>query len=117
MADRAVVFIDGNNWFHGLCDAGVADRAQLDYRKISEKLLGPRQWIETRYYIGQVNQKHNASLYAQQRSFLARLTSTDSRISVHFGRIEPRSSSNEAANELGDYLAGARGRIAPEVFS
>jgi uncharacterized LabA/DUF88 family protein len=117
VTDRAVVFIDGNNWFHGLCGVGVEDRGRLDYKKISEKLLGPREWVETRYYIGQVNQKHNASLYAQQRSFLARLTSTDSRISVHFGRIEPRIASNEAANELRNYLGNAKEKIDPIVFS
>jgi hypothetical protein len=69
MRDRAVVFIDGNNWYHGLGTVGVRDRARLDYKKICAKLLGPREWIATRYYIGQVNQKHNAPLYAQQRSF------------------------------------------------
>lgn len=79
MADRAVVFIDGNNWYHALCHVNVEDRARLDYRKISEKLLGPREWVATRYYIGQVNQKFNAPLYAQQRSFLASLESTDPR--------------------------------------
>lgn len=117
MADRAVVFIDGNNWFHGLCDVGVVDRGRLDYKKISEKLLGPREWLETRYYIGQVNQKHNAVLYAQQRSFLARLTSTDPRISVHFGRIEPRIASNDAANELRTYLATVRDRLDSSILT
>ena len=117
MADRAVVFVDGNNWFHGLCDVGVEDRGRLDYKKISEKLLGPREWLETRYYIGQVNQKHNAALYAQQRSFLARLTSTDPRISTHFGRIEPRIASNEAANELRTYLATVKGKLNSSIFT
>lgn len=117
MADRAIVFVDGNNWFHSLCDVGADDRGRLDYKKISEKLLGPRDWIETRYYIGQLNQKHNAGLYAQQRSFLARLTNTDPRISVHFGRIEPRVATNEAANELWDYLATAKPKIDPAVFA
>ena len=106
MTDRAIVFIDGNNWFHGLCDAAVADRGRLDYSKISQKLLGPRQWSGTRYYIGQISQKHSPSLYAQQRSFLAGLQNTDARISVHFGRIEPRTAANDAANELTAYLAG-----------
>ena len=31
MAERGLVFIDGNNWFHCLRDAGVEDRLQLDY--------------------------------------------------------------------------------------
>jgi len=117
VADRAVVFIDGNNWFHALCSAGVEDRGRLDYKKISEKLLGPREWVETRYYIGQINQKHNASLYAQQRSFLARLTSTDPRISVRFGRIEPRVVSNDAAVELRTYLSGAKASLDTAVFA
>lgn len=105
MADRAVIFVDGNNWFHGLCDVGVDDRGRLDYARISQKLVGPRTWVETRYYIGQINQKHNAALYAQQRSFLAGLQNTDSRISVHFGRIEPRNTTNDAAKEVLAYLA------------
>jgi hypothetical protein len=56
MADRAVVFIDGNNWFHSLRHVGVQSRLLLDYRKIAEKLLGPREWVATKYYIGQVSQ-------------------------------------------------------------
>jgi uncharacterized LabA/DUF88 family protein len=104
MADRAIVFVDGNNWFHGLRTAGVDDRARLDYKLISEKLIGPREWVGTRYYIGQVSQKDNAALYAQQRRFLAELEGTSSRISVHLGRIEPRATTNEAASELREYL-------------
>jgi hypothetical protein len=46
------VFIDGNNWFHAIRDTGVDDRAHLDYRSISLKLLGSREWVGTRYYIG-----------------------------------------------------------------
>jgi uncharacterized LabA/DUF88 family protein len=117
VADRAVVFIDGNNWYHALLHANVHDRARLDYRKISEKLVGPREWIETRYYIGQVNQKFNASLYSQQRSFLASLRSADSRISVHLGRIEPRTVSNDAAKDLREYLSKLTTRIDSAVFA
>jgi hypothetical protein len=113
----AVVFIDGNNWYHALGHVKVEDRARLDYRKMSEKLLGPREWVATRYYIGQINQKFNASLYAQQRSFLAGLESTDPRISVHLGRIEPRTVSNEAANELREYLGRLTTKIDAEVFA
>jgi len=117
MTDRAVIFIDGNNWYHGLCHVGVGDRAQLDYRRISEKLIGPRQWLATRYYIGQVSQKFNATLYAQQRSFLARLRGTDPRISVHLGRIEPRTTSNDAATELREYLSTLAVKIDATVFA
>ena len=117
MPDRAVIFIDGSNWYHGLCNAGVGDRGRLDYRKISEKLIGPRLWVETRYYIGQVNQKHNATLYAQQRSFLAALSATDPRITVRLGRIEPRPASNEAAAELRDYVEKMKHKIDPAVVA
>jgi uncharacterized LabA/DUF88 family protein len=117
MADRAVVFIDGNNWFHSLCNIGVERRTLLDYRKISEKLLGPRQWISTRYYIGQINQRANPTLYAQQRSFLASLEKTDPRISVCLGRIEPRTGTNDAARELREYLARLTIKIEPTVFA
>jgi uncharacterized LabA/DUF88 family protein len=71
MADRAVVFIDGNNWFHSLRSAGVERR----------------------------------------------LESTDPRISISLGRIEPRSSTNEAARELREYLAGLTTKIDPIVFA
>jgi uncharacterized LabA/DUF88 family protein len=117
VADRALVFIDGNNWYHALCEVGVEDRARLDYRKISEKLLGPREWMGTRYYIGQLSQQHSPSLYAQQRSFLASLQNTDSRISVHLGRIEPRRASNDAARELREYLGKLTTQIDPIVFA
>jgi uncharacterized LabA/DUF88 family protein len=117
LADRALVFIDGNNWYHALSHVGVPDRARLDYKKISEKLLGPREWIGTRYYIGQISQKHNATLYAQQRSFLANLENTDSRISIHLGRIEPRFATNDAATRLREYLGKLTVKIDPTVFA
>jgi len=117
MADRAVVFIDGNNWFHSLRYAGVNRRLSLDYRRIAEKLLGPREWVATRYYIGQISQKANPDLYAQQRSFLASLVQADPRISVCLGRIEPRTVVNEAATELREYLGRLTTKIDPGVFA
>jgi uncharacterized LabA/DUF88 family protein len=117
MTDRALIFIDGSNWYHALGNAGVDDRAQLDYRKISEKLLRPRLWAGTRYYIGQVNQRYSVTLYAQQRSFLSNLANTDRRISVHLGRIEPRTTSNDAAKELNEYLGKLTTAIDPTVYA
>jgi uncharacterized LabA/DUF88 family protein len=117
LTDRAVIFIDGNNWYHALCAVGVEDRARLDYKRMSEKLLGPREWMATRYYIGQINQKFNPPLYAQQRSFLTSLESADPRISVHLGRIEPRTVSNDAAKELRAYLGKLTTKIDPAVYA
>lgn len=79
VAERAIVFVDGNNFYHGLKLAGVVDQLQLDHRKIAEKLMNGRTWIATRYYIGQVSQVGNLQLYADQRSFLASLQATDKR--------------------------------------
>lgn len=106
MADRAVVFIDGNNWYHYLKAAGVDRRLLLDYAKISKKLLGPRDWLGTRYYIGRVDQRQDATAYADQRRFVAYLEQTDHRITVYFGRIEPRPAENRAAKELQHYFHG-----------
>ena len=117
MADRAVVFIDGNNWYHAIRDIGVDDRGRLNYRKISLKLLGSRIWVETRYYIGRMTQEISAALYAEQRSFLASLEKTDKRITVHLGRLEPRTANNPAAKELRQYLAGLKTKIDAAVFA
>jgi uncharacterized LabA/DUF88 family protein len=100
VADRAIVFIDGNNWYHSLRDAGVPNLMDLSYSKISEKLLGPREWVGTRYYIGALKQEGNKQLYADQRRFLSLIRADDSRISVHLGRIEKRLQENPLADAL-----------------
>ena len=43
MVDRAILFIDGNNRYHGIKKLGVADLGRLDYRKISTKLVRGRR--------------------------------------------------------------------------
>lgn len=67
MAERAILFVDGNNWYHALRDIGMTDLGRLDYAKLSTKLVGPaRTWLATRYYIGQVNQAEAPKQYADQ---------------------------------------------------
>jgi len=52
---RAVLFIDGNNWYHGLRAVGV-DSGRLDYRRVAEKLLlASRQLAGIRYYVGEIS--------------------------------------------------------------
>ena len=116
MADRAVIFIDGNNWYHALRDHGVINQKRLDYARISEKLTGPRDWLGTRYYVGRVQQRGNTRLYAEQRQFLAQLEQTDRRISTHLGRLEQRPDDNPAARELLSYLANLPRRIDSDVY-
>ena len=117
MPDRAILFIDGNNWYHALRDNGVRDLARLDYAAISRKLVEYRDWVGTRYYIGRMDQRWNAQAYASQRSFLARLVQDDpTRISTHLGRIERRTARSEAAEELLRYLARLQTRIDRQVY-
>ena len=115
MASRAALFVDGNNWYHGLKGLGVVQAGRLDYRKVSLKLVGPRQWIATRYYIGRVPQSADVKLYTNQRRFLAKLEA-EPRISTHLGRLEPRAVTNPVARELRSYLASLETRIEPKVF-
>lgn len=116
MPDRAVLFVDGNNWYHALKDGGVRDQARLNHAAIAAKLCGPRDWIATRYYIGRVPQTGDTTLYAEQRRFMAKLEATDSRIKVHYGRIEQRPYVNEAARELRRYLADLTTSIDKTVY-
>ena len=114
MADRAVLFIDGNNWYHGLKGIGVADRGGLDYGKISAKLVGTRHWVATRYYIGRVSRDDKRN-YAEQRRFLSKIEA-DQRISTHMGRLEPRRRVNQAARELRSYLSNLPRSIDFRIF-
>lgn len=116
MSARGILFIDGNNWYHSLVSTGVADLSRLDYRRISEKLLGPRVWTGTRYYIGRVENRGNRRLYADQRRFLAGLEAADPRISIHLGRLEARTVKDETALRLRQYLSNLPIRIPPRVF-
>jgi uncharacterized LabA/DUF88 family protein len=102
MADRAALFIDGNNWYHSLKGSGVHRLRELDYGLISKKLAGPRNWIATRYYIGALKHYHRGE--KEQRRFLASIQNDDSRIQVRLGRIEDQPKRNRLAVELREFL-------------
>lgn len=116
--ERAILFIDGNNWYHGIKHSGVDHLRQLSYPKIAAKLVGPaREWIGTRYYIGRMNQAWSVQLAADQRSFLAAFEASDgARPSVHYGRLEIRDVVSDAADELATYLGSLKTQIDPKVF-
>jgi len=116
MPDRALLFIDGNNWYHSLKGIGLTDLGRLDYAAVSGKLLGPREWVGTRYYVGQVQQTGNTRLYADQRRFFSDLRASDKRISVHLGRLEERTAKSPAAEELLHYLNAMPTRIDTRVY-
>lgn len=114
---RATLFIDGSNWYHSLKELGISGPGELDYAKMSTKLAGPgRTWVGTRFYIGRVNQAETPNLYADQRRFLSRMEASDPRITVHFGRLEPRIAENECASELRTFLGSLTTRIEPAAY-
>jgi len=116
MPERAIVFVDGNNWFHALKNAGLTNLGQLNYAKVSRKILMGREWVATHYYVGQVRQEDNAQLYAAQRRAMMWLKARDTRIRIIYGRLEPRRVINDAAIELKEYLANLTIRIDRDVY-
>jgi uncharacterized LabA/DUF88 family protein len=115
--NRAIFFIDGNNWYHSLKGCGLTDLQRLSYPHIFDKLAGAaRTWSDARYYIPDVGSIGSAGLLAEQREFLKHLRSLDARISVHMGRLEPRTSESEAAKELLQYLGGLKVRLDLQVY-
>ena len=116
MADRAIVFVDGSNWYHSLRAIGARLLGRLNYASVSKKIAQHRDWLATRYYIGQVEHRGRSELYSEQRRFLARLTRTDSRITTHLGRLESRRTDSQAARALLQYLQGLETRIERTVY-
>ena len=114
--NRAILFVDGNNFYHGLREAGAHNQGQLDFAKIAKKLVGPRQWNGLRYYVGQVKQSDDQRLYADQRAFIARQQNLDARISFHMGRLEHRPPRDAAARELYEYLTTLKIKVDKKVF-
>lgn len=116
--DRSILFIDGNNFFHGLEELRVPTRMRLDYAKISEKLVGAaRQWLGTRYYIGALKQAWNPQHYADQRRFLSLIQQDDTRITAHMGRMEERPVANPLADELHAFLESSEANSLPRGAS
>ncbi len=99
-AKRAVIFVDGNNLYHGMKSIKLPAE-ELDYEKLSQKLVMGREWVETRYYIGRVQQVGDLTRYQTQRKFLSRLDKCD-RVNYFLGRIEQRP--NKSAKHLTKWL-------------
>lgn len=83
--DRAVLFIDGSNFYHAARHIGIAT-GELDYQKLADKLIMNRQPAGIRYYVGQVS--GNLSRRSSQQKFLSRLQGQG--VKVVTGRIERR---------------------------
>ena len=86
--EKAIIFIDGSNFYHGMKEKRLSSM-ELDYEKFSRKLVLTRQWIQTRYYVGQVKQEGDVTSYQKQQKFLHRLKSFEN-VNYFLGRLERR---------------------------
>lgn len=102
-SERSVLFIDGNNWYHGLKKIGV-DAYDLDYTEVGKKLLKGRTLAEIRFYIGRV--RGDRLRAARQQRQLDRLQRQGVRLFL--GRIQRNPvppEKNPALVELREVLA------------
>ena len=110
---RAVLFIDGNNWFHGLKKIGV-DAYHLDYRKVARELLKGRSLVEIRFYIGKVT--GDRERIERQRAKVASLEAQGVRVT--WGRIQRNlipPQKNPALKRLRTILAEDGSRIPSDI--
>lgn len=111
--DRAILFIDGNNWFHGLRKVN-ADAYDLDYRKLARELLKGRSLAEIRFYIGRVTGDRDR--IERQRNRIASLESQG--VQVIWGRIQKNvipPEKNPALRKLRTILAEDGSRIPADI--
>ena len=114
MMHRATLFIDGNNWYHGLKRIGV-NSSELNWRRVAEKLVLAREVHEIRYYVGEVSGE--LSMIRAQRKFLKALK--DQGVQAFLGRIEKNwmdPERNPVFTELKQVLTKSRSEIPAPVF-
>lgn len=111
--DRCIIFIDGSNFYHQVKDAGITPGA-LSYPRLAERLLMGRNWLETRYYVGEVD-AGAGNLRTQQQTFLDAIRAHPQQVVV-LGSIQRFLESNPLAHELLQYLANLHVRIDSTVY-
>ena len=111
---RAILFIDGNNWYHSLKRIGVSS-PDLDYQEVAKKLLlDGRKLAGIRYYIGKIND--NIARIRRQEKHLKNLRLQEIHISL--GRIEKNTippKNNPLIEKLSQILDRESTRIPDDV--
>ena len=79
---RALLFIDGSNFYHALKSIGLS--TNLNYSEFGRKLVQDRHLVGIRYYVGEV--RNDLSRSRQQRQFLERIRKQG--VHVILGRVE-----------------------------
>lgn len=110
--ERAIVFIDGSNWFHAAKRIQVTT-SKLDYRAVADKLAqGYREIVEIRYYVGQVTGGLQRS--RDQRKFLTTIRAQN--VQIVLGDIREKKtkpSKNPVQKKLSAILADKSLQITP----
>ncbi len=113
---RAILLIDGNNWYHGLKKIGIQS-TDLEYRKVAEKLLQHnRRLIEICYYVGKVF--GDRMRVRRQKNFLKVLRLQGVKISL--GRIEKHEifpKDNPTARNLKNIINQHRDYIRADILA
>ena len=100
-SERAVIFIDGNNFYHAVSRLGLSS-LDMDYARFSDKLVEGRKRVETRYYIGKVRQEGDLTRALKQQNFISSLNKFD-RVCHYYGRVESRPA-KDASKRLTKWL-------------
>lgn len=99
--------MDGNNFYHSVKTLGLP-AGELHYEQFSQKLVQDREWLETRYYIGEVQQKGDLTRHIKQREFLQFLEQFN-RVHYFLGRVERRPA-DRSAMQLSRWLKALQKR-------
>ena len=116
--DKAAVFIDGNNFYNSFTDAkrgaGFASadyNHKLDFIALARKLVRPRRLAEVRYYVAQLKNEGDTSLYSGQQRFISRLSRDG--VVFRMGRMEKKPSRDKTAAALESWLSSPAGLELP----
>ena len=103
-SERAVIFVDGNNLYHGVKRLNLG-RSSMDisYGRLSEKLVAGRDWMGTRFYICKIAEEYSSKAHRNQLRFISDFERCD-RIQHYFGRMEKRPVRSTVSKRLTKWL-------------
>lgn len=77
MPERAIILIDGNNFYHRLRELDLSGLLAFDYAAFANFLAGTKKLVRAQYYIGAVREKaddpHSRILMANQQKLSTNL--------------------------------------------
>ncbi len=112
--ERAVLFIDGSNFYHAARHIGIST-GDVDYQKLANNLILNRELAGIRYYVGQVS--GDLSRRSSQQKFLSRIQGQG--VTVVKGRIERkmvRPEDNPLIGKLKDVVAAHKADLGGPIL-